>query len=84
MTRQKKELLRAIQQIDEFIDVDTELGCGFSPADAFRQCSTESLRVRNAQNSLKGTDAQHHPPSLRPLVEGEQSISRTLPIYFDE
>ena len=37
MTRQKKELIRAIQEIDEFIAIDTELGCGFAPADAYTE-----------------------------------------------
>jgi hypothetical protein len=41
MTRQKKELIRAIQQIDEFIAVDTELGCGFAPADAYADLEKE-------------------------------------------
>ena len=35
MTRQKKELIRAIQEIDDFITADTEMGCGFAPADAY-------------------------------------------------
>ena len=35
MTRQKKEILRAIQEIDDFIAVDMELGCGFAPKDYY-------------------------------------------------
>ena len=41
MTRQKKELIRAIQQIEEFIAVDTELGCGFAPVDAYADLEEE-------------------------------------------
>ena len=37
MTRQKKELIRSIREIGEFIDVDIELGCGFAPADAYAE-----------------------------------------------
>ena len=32
MTRQKKELIRKITEIENFIRVDEELGCGFAPA----------------------------------------------------
>ena len=41
MTRQKKELIRAKQQIDEFITADTELGCGFTPVDAYTDLEQE-------------------------------------------
>lgn len=32
MTRQKKEILKKIEEIDNFIGVDMALGCGFAPA----------------------------------------------------
>ena len=32
MTRQKKELVRKIEKINNFIMADEELGCGFAPA----------------------------------------------------
>ena len=32
MTRQKKEILKKIDEIQTFIAVDEELGCGFAPA----------------------------------------------------
>ena len=35
MTRQKKEILRKMDEINEFIAVDTQLGCGFAPADFY-------------------------------------------------
>lgn len=31
MTRQKKEILKKIEEIDNFIGVDMALGCGFAP-----------------------------------------------------
>ena len=31
MTRQKKEILKKIDEIERFIEVDDELGCGFAP-----------------------------------------------------
>ena len=30
MTRQKKELIKAIQRIDDLVEADIQLGCGFS------------------------------------------------------
>lgn len=35
MTRQKKEIGRKMDEIENFIRVDEELGCGFAPADAY-------------------------------------------------
>ena len=37
MTRQKKEIIRKIDEAERFIAVDMELGCGFAPADAYRE-----------------------------------------------
>ena len=31
MTRQKKEILKKIDEIERFIEVDMQLGCGFAP-----------------------------------------------------
>ena len=35
MTRQKKELMKKIAEIENFIRVDRELGCGFAPIDFY-------------------------------------------------
>ena len=32
MTRQKKEIIRKIDEIEAFIHADEQLGCGFAPA----------------------------------------------------
>jgi hypothetical protein len=32
MTRQKREIMRKMEEIENFIRVDGELGCGFAPA----------------------------------------------------
>lgn len=32
MTRQKRELIKKIDEIHAFINADNELGCGFAPA----------------------------------------------------
>ena len=36
MTRQKKELIKKIDEIERFIAVDEELGCGFAPANFYQ------------------------------------------------
>ena len=35
MTRQKKEIMKKMDEIEEFIAVDMELGCGFAPPNAY-------------------------------------------------
>ena len=35
MTREKKELLKKIEEMETWIAVDTELGCGFAPPGAY-------------------------------------------------
>ena len=35
MTRQKREIIKKIDEIDEFITVDQQLGCGMAPAGAY-------------------------------------------------
>ena len=41
MTRQKKEIVKAIHRIDDFIDADMALGCGFAPAGAYADLEHE-------------------------------------------
>lgn len=35
MTRQKKEIIKKIDEIHEWIAVDEEMGCGFAPPDFY-------------------------------------------------
>ena len=42
MTRQKKELLRKIDDIYAFIGADEELGCGFAPAGFYEPLEQEA------------------------------------------
>ena len=35
MTREKKELLKKIEEMETWIAADTELGCGFAPPSAY-------------------------------------------------
>ena len=46
MTRQKKEILRKIDEIEAFIAADEELGCGFAPADFYRPLEEREWALR--------------------------------------
>ena len=35
MNREKKEIIKRIDDIERFINADMELGCGFAPADFY-------------------------------------------------
>ena len=38
MTREKKEILKRIEEIEMWVAADIELGCGFAPPDAYDEC----------------------------------------------
>lgn len=46
MTRQKKEIIRKIEEIDNWIEADMELGCGFAPPDAIRKRKRKSISFK--------------------------------------
>lgn len=41
MTRQKKEIIKKIDDLEQWIEVDMELGCGFAPAGAYDETYRE-------------------------------------------
>ena len=45
MTRQKKEILKKIDEIEAFIAVDDELGCGMAPPGAYDSLYEEENRL---------------------------------------
>lgn len=49
MTRQKEELIKKIEEIENFIAADEELGCGFAPAGAY---DSEYKKVYELQGQL--------------------------------
>jgi len=46
MTRQKKEILKKIDEIETWIAVDEELGCGFAPANAYAELEKEIYKLQ--------------------------------------
>ncbi len=46
MTRQKKEIIRKIEEMERWIVADEELGCGFAPAGAYAGMEREIYRLQ--------------------------------------
>ena len=46
MTRQKKEIIKKIDDLEQWIEVDEELGCGFAPVGAYDETYREIDRLR--------------------------------------
>ena len=46
MTRQKKEILKKIDEIERFIACDEELGCGFAPVGFYDPLYAEIYRLQ--------------------------------------
>ena len=53
MNRQKKELLKKIEQMETWIAVDTELGCGFAPPDAYDGMYKEIYKLQEKLAHLR-------------------------------
>lgn len=54
MTRQKKELIRRMDEIEGFIEADIELGCGFYPEGAYSEMEEEHSRLYEELAHLRG------------------------------
>ena len=73
MTRQKKELIKKIDEIHAFIEADEELGCGFAPAGfydpLYQQIADLEEQLAELQH-LKVEDlyAAHNYPAELPFV----------------
>ena len=57
MTRQKKEIIRKIEEIDRWIEVDMELGCGFAPPDAYGKAEEEIYKLQEELARLSHYDS---------------------------
>ena len=53
MTRQKKELIKKIDEIYAFIGADEELGCGFAPAGFYEPLEREADRLNEELAHLR-------------------------------
>ncbi len=53
MTKQKKEIIKKIEEIERFIAVDEELGCGFAPAGFYEPLEKEILKLQEELSRLQ-------------------------------
>ena len=53
MTREKKELLKKIEEMETWIAVDIELGCGFAPPGAYDGMYQEIYRLQEKLAHLR-------------------------------
>lgn len=53
MTRQKKELEKQIEQIEQYIAAEEEMGCGFTPVDWFRPLEEQIWKIQEQLAKLR-------------------------------
>ena len=53
MNRQKKELLKKIEELETWIAADTELGCGFAPPGAYDKAYGEIYALQEKLAHLR-------------------------------
>lgn len=46
MTRQKKELVKKIEEIEMFMRAEEEMGCGFTPVDWFKPLEEQIYKLQ--------------------------------------
>ena len=54
MTREKKEIIKKIEEINNFIDVDEQLGCGFAPAGFYDPLYDQISELQDRLARLQG------------------------------
>lgn len=64
MTRQKREIVKKIDEIEAFIEADTELGCGFAPADFYRPLEEKAWALREELAHL-----MHYPDAMSMIYD---------------
>ena len=57
MTRQRKELLKKINEIETWIKVDEAFGCGFTPPDAYDSLYEEIYELKEQLAKLMHYDS---------------------------
>ena len=76
MTRQKKELLKRIDEIQEFIAVDEQLGCGFAPADFYNDLYEEIYELQTKLARLS------HYSSVEEMMNDTRGCGETEELPF--
>ena len=74
MTRQKKEIMKKINEIEEFIAVDQQLGCGFAPAEAYDSLYQQIWKLNEELARLS-----HYPDAMTMMHDTRGCGLETLP-----
>ena len=76
MTRQKKEIIRKINEIDREIQIDRELGCGYAPIGFYDRLYDEIYKLQDELARLRGYE--------NAWSEQEAEIDRVIEEQFAE
>ena len=77
MTRQKKELIKKIDEINAFIGADSELGCGFAPAGFYSPLEEEAGRLEEELAKL-----MHYPDAMTMMMDDRGMVyDPEIPFY---
>ena len=74
MTRQKKEIIKKIDEIENFISADMELGCGFAPSGFYEPLEEEAYKLNEQLAHLS------HYGSVEEMMHDERGM---VPYYAD-
>ena len=64
MTRQKKEIIKKIDEIEAFIAADSALGCGYAPAGFYSQLEEEAWKLEEELARL-----MHYPDAMAMMMD---------------
>ena len=76
MTRQKKEIIKKIDEIERFIAADEELGCGFAPAGFYEPLERQSWELQERLAELR------HYASVEEMLYDPRGIGKEDGIPF--
>ncbi len=74
MTRQKKELIKKLYEIEAFIAADSQLGCGFAPADFYRPLEQEAWELQEQLARLS-----HYPNAIAMMMDCRGAEMEEIP-----
>ena len=78
MTRQKKEILKKIADIEEWIAVDEEMGCGFAPADFYDPLYEEIHKLEEQLAKLMHYDRVFEMYNDDRWMQGQQDAEKMI------
>lgn len=76
MTREKKEIIKKIEEISFYIEADMELGCGFAPSGAYDEAYKEIDRLYGKLACLR-----HYNSAEEMMYDDRGTVDLNLPFY---